>query len=500
MRDTPKRPLAQIMSTLAIKSHSGRFSVPLNTVLALVFLALCLYLLAIAPVLLRSPPLHYLLIGYLIIRILQISFNPQTAASLLMLHWFTLFGAVIPLLYQFQGNSFHYAFMSSSDLDILHPLLIVTLFSLSVDAGHFISTRQGGNLVNATATVERQLQPSLWSLSLFVVATNALVAGAIKGYGIDYFLTNRLEQYLDYHNAGFDFFFFNFVMRIALYWCFVITGLITLQSIKIQGLLSWRTTLSASLLLLLTAEMAVFSSPFGAARFLVLGFLLMFAMAFTDMASATMRLGFVTSAAIALYLVFPVLGSAPRANEVVWVLSEAQLTDYLSHLDFDNAPQLLLGYIYSQEQGLMHGWNLLSALLVFVPRSLWPAKSEGLGSIIISYFGVTFTNVSAPMYLEFFMDFSYPGAVVLSLLFGVIIGKVNRTARRKGRFSASWMLNVALFAAMPIIVRGALMTGMSLIYAHLIVIATWALVNWAAIGNPGILSGRLTLPPTHPHS
>ncbi len=445
--------------------------------LSLSFIALCAFLFMLAPTDYRTPVLFPLLLIYLIGRLIWISFSPSSAPSLLILHWFTLFGAMIPLYFQYQGNSFHYPFLTSPNFDVTGPVTIVWLFVLFVDTGHGLATAWARRRAAPAEYVAHDAAVGLIRPSVFALVVLALIAAGVSSVGLEYFLASRLEQFLEYGTSALNFFMFTITLRLAVYWLFILSALLTWRALKTSGPFTLLFVGLAVLTGLATAELLVFSNPLGTARFLVMGFLLMMVAAFAPIDRPWMRLAIIVAAAFGLYVVFPVLGSAPRANEVVWVLGAEQLRSYLSHLDFDNAPQLMLGFQYAADQGFHYGWNILSAILILLPRSIWPGKSEGLGSMIISSYGVEFTNVSAPIYLEFYLDFGYPGVAVFSLLFGLLLGWANSLSRRHGRFSAAWMLNIALFAAMPIIVRGALTTGFVLMYAHLVVIAAFAMTR-----------------------
>jgi oligosaccharide repeat unit polymerase len=445
--------------------------------LAVAVVGLCIALVVIAPSDLRSPTLHYALIVYMVVRLLMLSYNPDSAASLLMLHWFTLFGAMLPLLYQYQGDSFYYSFMASSYFDILGPIVIVLLFLVFVDLGHYL-----GNFLAARAAVSEQPhrtkdRPSLRAVLLLLLIANVLIAGALRHFGFGYLTASRLEQFLEYETDGVGYFLFDVCMRLMLYWCIALAAIVTRDVVVNEGVFRWRALACVAVLLGIIVEIAIFSNPLATPRFLVLGLLLMMVLVFSDFRSPVMRLGLVAGAAAGLYLVFPILGSVARDLEITWVLDREQLTAYLSHLDFDNGAQLLMGYRYAQEQGYSEGLNVLSALLVLVPRSIWPQKSEGIGGAIVTHFGGTFPNVSAPIYLEFFIDFGFAGVAVFSLALGLLLGWANQVAARAGRYSVPWMLNIALFATMPLLVRGAVMTGTVALYAHAIAALAWFVVN-----------------------
>jgi oligosaccharide repeat unit polymerase len=462
--------------TPGVHSNSTKAALALAAVVA----GLCVLLVAIAPSEHRAPLLHYALIVYLVTRLIKISYAPESAASLLMLHWFTLFGAMIPLLFQYQGDSFYYPFMASAYFDILGPVAIVFLFVLFVDLGHYLAS-QASVRGRPEQLLLTETPLSLTAVMLLLVVANVLIFGALRHFGFGYLTATRLEQAVEYETDGLGFFLFDVTMRLMLYWCFVLAALVTRDTVAKEGVLHRRALACVAVLMGIALEILIFSNPLSTARFLVLGLLLMMFLTIVDFRLPAIRLGLVAGAAASLYIVFPILGSASRSDEILWVLDREQLTSYLSHLDFDNGAQLLMGYRYSLEKGFYYGLNVLSALLVLVPRSIWPQKSEGVGADVITYFGGTFTNVSAPIYLEFFLDFGFAGVAVFSLALGFLLGWLNQAALRTGRYSVAWMLNIAMFATMPLLVRGALMTGTVALYAHAIAAMTWfGIAKWLA--------------------
>lgn len=69
--------------------------------------------------------------------------------------------------------------------------------------------------------------------------------------------------------------------------------------------------------------------------------------------------------------------------------------------------------------GKSKGRQLLGNILFFVPRSLWENKPVGTGYTIMSLLGRSFTNVSAPLPAECFMNYGLVGVV----FFGFVIGR-----------------------------------------------------------------------------
>lgn len=96
----------------------------------------------------------------------------------------------------------------------------------------------------------------------------------------------------------------------------------------------------------------------------------------------------------------------------------------LNYYDYD-AYQLLMTIIsYTDEMGITHGKNLLSALAFIIPRSIWTGKMDATGSLAITFWGSAEWNVSAPLVSELYFSGKWIGciigAIVLAILFSII--------------------------------------------------------------------------------
>lgn len=72
-----------------------------------------------------------------------------------------------------------------------------------------------------------------------------------------------------------------------------------------------------------------------------------------------------------------------------------------------------------EQQGLSYGYQLLSAFLFFIPRTLWVSKPESSGLIIgdhiIEEYGYNFGNLSNPLVSEGYMNFGLLGVVIMAI-------------------------------------------------------------------------------------
>lgn len=90
------------------------------------------------------------------------------------------------------------------------------------------------------------------------------------------------------------------------------------------------------------------------------------------------------------------------------------------HVDFD-AHQILMTLIkYTDEQGIVLGKNILSALAFLIPRSIWQGKMLNSGGIATSYYGSWFTNVSSPIVGELYFALKWIGVFLGAVLLAKI--------------------------------------------------------------------------------
>lgn len=91
---------------------------------------------------------------------------------------------------------------------------------------------------------------------------------------------------------------------------------------------------------------------------------------------------------------------------------------YMS-LNYDAFCNIGIALEIVQEQGFSYGYQLLSALLFFIPRTLWATKpdSSGLliGDYVIENHGYYFANLSNPLVSEGYMNFGILGVVIAAI-------------------------------------------------------------------------------------
>lgn len=146
------------------------------------------------------------------------------------------------------------------------------------------------------------------------------------------------------------------------------------------------------------------------------------------------------------------------------------------------------------EDGLQHfqhatlgfGRYLGSAILIFFPRAIWPNKNTGTGLTIGEYSGYPNTNVSVSPHFDAWLDFGWPGVVVLGLLVGWFFRVLTKWSRN-GYAEQGWRAHifVVFLFCVPIFVRGDSMTAARVIYDFLLACGAVALII-ATFGRPSV--------------
>lgn len=130
--------------------------------------------------------------------------------------------------------------------------------------------------------------------------------------------------------------------------------------------------------------------------------------------------------------------------------------------DYDSFQQVMNGVRMVHDDGVTYGHQIFSALLFWVPRKLWPGKAQPTGVLIAERSGYGFTNLSAPLWIEFYVD----GGWLLVLLGFFFYGRFVRTldlARRNGddRLRPMYLLATIYAGYQIFLLRGSLMPAIA---------------------------------------
>ena len=95
-------------------------------------------------------------------------------------------------------------------------------------------------------------------------------------------------------------------------------------------------------------------------------------------------------------------------------------------VDYDAYSMVARTLQYVGSFGATGGYQLLGALLFFVPRSVWPSKPEGSGNFVGAAQGQTVLNISSPLPAEGIVNFGILGLILFAVVTALICRGVDR--------------------------------------------------------------------------
>ena len=305
-----------------------------------------------------------------------------------------------------------------------------------------------------TATERNPVQNESRRISLMICAgfLVPVMLGFFVGWNI--LLSSRQEFHANENVSSTTY----FLVLIAKTIPFVLLASIA-ENTRERGGLIPKITFAILLLIAMT-----FSNPGNTARFLSLSSLVLVAL---FMVSASKREQIMANIALA----FPAVGLillplTSMLRNGFSSVEQALTLDFFGSLEF-SALQAMLDGIDMAAQ--LSGAQIISGLLILVPRALLPWKSEGLGPEIADSSGYVFSNVAVPPIFAAYVDGGLVGVFIFSIFVAWIFGKYKLVngrnfhwRRRKNFYSA------VIFCSLPMLARGDFTTYMLSIYAFAI--------------------------------
>ncbi len=130
--------------------------------------------------------------------------------------------------------------------------------------------------------------------------------------------------------------------------------------------------------------------------------------------------------------------------------------------DYDAYAQLVSTVGYVDTFGDTNGRQALGVALFWVPRSVWPDKPTDTGILLAEASEYGFKNLSAPLWSEMFINWSWPAVVLGSIALGFGVTRLSERLGESagGNTAAAVGLGVVSFY-MLIVLRGSLLQSMA---------------------------------------
>lgn len=168
---------------------------------------------------------------------------------------------------------------------------------------------------------------------------------------------------------------------------------------------------------------------------------------------------------LAALLVFPFADRFRYDESGYRPLETSSWLETLTVKDYDQTAMFANGVQYVADQGHTLGGQALGALFFWVPRQIWPGKPLDTGVELGEWMQMVNTNLSAPLWLEAFIDFGGVAVVALLAAVGYASARADRAYARYTqvvtRPGAVMAIVVPLIAGYEfILLRGSLLQAM----------------------------------------
>jgi hypothetical protein len=203
-----------------------------------------------------------------------------------------------------------------------------------------------------------------------------------------------------------------------------------------------------------------------------------------------------------MVLVFPAIAIFTK-NRTWSGLSLGQFSDEIADhyfsINYDSWANIYTAVEIVKVHGMQWGHQLLGALLFFVPSSVWGGKPLATGIFLAQYlianYSMWFTNLSAPLVAEGYLDFGPGGVIAYALATAWFVVFLNRLVQRRAGWVAFPMATYASVFLM-IILRGSLMIALGFASAAFLAFCFASAMLSARFGERRRVGGRMGARPT----
>jgi hypothetical protein len=166
---------------------------------------------------------------------------------------------------------------------------------------------------------------------------------------------------------------------------------------------------------------------------------------------------------LSLLVVFPLADAFRYGREADFKATNP--IEALISPDYDSFGQLVNGYLVAERDGIVPGRQLLGVFLFAVPRKLWDDKPVDSGILIANVRGYSFTNLSAPLWIEFYLNGGWILLILGMFGLGWWLHRIDTGIERQ--FNTAGMpalLSCVLPFYMMILLRGSLLQAASFLF------------------------------------
>ncbi|MEV0672712.1 hypothetical protein [Mycobacterium sp. NPDC050441] len=166
---------------------------------------------------------------------------------------------------------------------------------------------------------------------------------------------------------------------------------------------------------------------------------------------------------LGLLVVFPLADAFRYGREANFKATNP--VEALISPDYDSFGQLVNGYLVAERDGIVPGRQLLGVFLFAIPRKIWDDKPVDSGILIANVRGYRFTNLSAPLWTEFYLNGGWLLLILGMFGLGWWLHRIDSGIERQ--FTTAGMpalLNCVIPFYMMILLRGSLLQAASFLF------------------------------------
>lgn len=329
--------------------------------------------------------------------------------------------------------------LNYSDTDYLWANAIMLVFTTFFELGYHLTKRKESYAKSVVTIPSVELQLTLMLCSIIAIGILVATGNLFERGGYDISNAKIGSQ-------------INNILRFFPVACFVVTVLQNRNAnVKQRGI---------SIIFLLETILVFFPFYGSVSRFLIFGvYLTIISMFFSQAQHKSLYFLLYVIGFFFVFSSFNYFKSHSFGELSGFALS---LTNF-KMMDYDAYQMLMATVSYVDANGCVFGRNILSAILNFVPRSIWSSKMLPSGQIVADYYGTWFTNVSCPVMAECYFAFGFFGILLGAPLTGFALKKLDGFDCSKSMFKQGFYFLVS--GLLIYILRGAMLPTFAYTFA-----------------------------------
>lgn len=173
---------------------------------------------------------------------------------------------------------------------------------------------------------------------------------------------------------------------------------------------------------------------------------------------------------LGLLVIFPQADAFRYTREAV--LKPVNPMESLLTPDYDSFAQIANGFLVTTREGIEVGRQGMGVLLFWIPRAIWSSKPVDTGIFIANSRGYSLTNLSAPLWVEFFINGGWVALCLGMLVVGFFLHRWDTKLDRDLQFfGMPSVLGSVLPFYLMILLRGSLLQAAP--YLFFILVSWW---------------------------